>query len=470
MNNNNLPDNPNIEVIKAKETGLFTNYIFKAIPLAFDESMSYYETLCGLLNYLKNVIIPTVNNNADAVSELQNLYIELKEYVDNYFKNLDVQEEINNKLDEMVEDGTFDKIINQKLFGEINEKITNIENDIDVLNTDITLLIGDSYGQGVINGQVTPNSGWCYHYKNIDPNAISQSERGSGFTVGGSIDGYKFIDLLNQFNIENPLNVKKIVIAGGWNDRNSNIDTIKDAINLFMNTAKSKYVNAKIYLAMISNSKDNSENGSTGRLNLIRTIIPAYKSICKNGGIFINNINLILKNYSYFSYPDTTHPNDEAYKLIAQTLYSAVNGGNYNVDSDLIELNMNLPSGVTGKTNRNLFSYGQIIDEKLLLFPNGSDGMITFTNSITLNKNNKNIILENIVDSIPFLRKVSAYNGIPMDIAITDNTSNVYRKKCFMKIENNNIIFTIYFDDNETIEVKSIALNKGIYFCDANYS
>ena len=71
---NKLPDNPQIEVIKSGKTGLFTNYIYKAIPLAFDESMSYYETLCGLLNYLQNTIIPTVNNNADAVAELQSLY------------------------------------------------------------------------------------------------------------------------------------------------------------------------------------------------------------------------------------------------------------------------------------------------------------------------------------------------------------------------------------------------------------
>ena len=42
-----------INVEKIKPTGLFTNYIYKAIPLAFDESMSYYETLCGLLDYLK---------------------------------------------------------------------------------------------------------------------------------------------------------------------------------------------------------------------------------------------------------------------------------------------------------------------------------------------------------------------------------------------------------------------------------
>ena len=99
------------EVKKIKPTGLFTNYIYKSIPLAFDESMSYYETLCGLLYYLKNTVIPAVDNNADALIEVQNLMTQLQQYVNNYFNNLDVQEEINNKLDEMVEDGTLDQII-----------------------------------------------------------------------------------------------------------------------------------------------------------------------------------------------------------------------------------------------------------------------------------------------------------------------------------------------------------------------
>ena len=44
------------DVEKIKPTGLFTNYIFKAIPLAFDESLSYYECLCGLLSYLMQLL------------------------------------------------------------------------------------------------------------------------------------------------------------------------------------------------------------------------------------------------------------------------------------------------------------------------------------------------------------------------------------------------------------------------------
>lgn len=130
---NILPDNPQIEVIKSGRTGLFTNYIYKAIPLAFDESMSYYETLCGLLHYLKNVIIPTVNNNADAVAELQTLYEELRIYVDDYFKGLDVQEEINNKLDKMVEDGTLNNLIGAYIQPRIdaqNLEIQNFENNV----------------------------------------------------------------------------------------------------------------------------------------------------------------------------------------------------------------------------------------------------------------------------------------------------------------------------------------------------
>ena len=89
----------------------FRVFCQKVIPLAFDESMSYLELLYSLLHYLKETVIPAVNNNADAVTELQNLYNELKSYVDNYFENLDIQTEINNKLDEMAESGQLAEII-----------------------------------------------------------------------------------------------------------------------------------------------------------------------------------------------------------------------------------------------------------------------------------------------------------------------------------------------------------------------
>jgi len=85
------------------------------LPSSYLETMSYYEMLVWFVEFLKNQVIPVVNNNSLATQELQNLFTELQNYVNNYFDNLDVQEEINNKLDEMAEDGSLQEIISAYL-------------------------------------------------------------------------------------------------------------------------------------------------------------------------------------------------------------------------------------------------------------------------------------------------------------------------------------------------------------------
>ena len=82
-----------------------------AVPSSYLAGLSIEEQLLWLCSYLEKEVIPAVNNNGEAVEELQNLYVELKSYVDNYFDNLDVQEEINNKLDDMAESGDLEEII-----------------------------------------------------------------------------------------------------------------------------------------------------------------------------------------------------------------------------------------------------------------------------------------------------------------------------------------------------------------------
>lgn len=127
----------NFEFESKHVTGIFTNYIAKTLPLAFDDSMSYYECLCGLLDYINTQVMPNLNNVNDGLKELQNLYTELQSYVDNYFSNLDVQDEINNKLDNMAQEGTLLNIIKPYLsihFTEQDEKIENINQNIEVLS------------------------------------------------------------------------------------------------------------------------------------------------------------------------------------------------------------------------------------------------------------------------------------------------------------------------------------------------
>lgn len=125
------------------------------LPTSYLESMSYYEMLCWFCKYLENTINPAINNNAEALEELQS-------YVANYFDNLDVSEEINAKLDEMVEDGTMAEIINQEIFTELSNRVTSVENQLklsNVKNLSLSDLSGDTTViQNFYNGTVTWNS------------------------------------------------------------------------------------------------------------------------------------------------------------------------------------------------------------------------------------------------------------------------------------------------------------------------
>lgn len=85
------------------------------LPSSYKESLTYEEQLLWFFKYLDETVIPTLNNNADAIEEVQELYLQIKEYVDNYFENLDVQEEINNKLDDMALSGELQEIIDSYL-------------------------------------------------------------------------------------------------------------------------------------------------------------------------------------------------------------------------------------------------------------------------------------------------------------------------------------------------------------------
>lgn len=86
----------------------------KVLPLVYDDSLSYYELLCKVVDYL-NKTMENVNSLSENFDELQSAFNKLKNFVDDYFKNLDVQEEINKKLDEMAINGYFDDLISKYL-------------------------------------------------------------------------------------------------------------------------------------------------------------------------------------------------------------------------------------------------------------------------------------------------------------------------------------------------------------------
>lgn len=128
------------------------------LPTSYKESMTYEEQLLWLCNYIETEVIPKYNDNVEAINQLITLYNELKSYVDNYFENLDVQQEINNKLDEMAEGGELAEIITAYL--QLNGVLSF--NSISDLEAATNIIEGSSC---YILGEVNYNDGKGAYYK-----------------------------------------------------------------------------------------------------------------------------------------------------------------------------------------------------------------------------------------------------------------------------------------------------------------
>ena len=218
-----------INTVETLDTSPFKRMIMTIgeLPTSFIESMTYYELLAWFCDYLQNTIIPTVNNNAEAVEELQNLYIELKTFVDNYFDNLDVQEEINNKLDEMAEDGSLTALISayvDPIFNEftdgINETINDINETVNNQNSKINtienkvLAATSGTPQGAYQTYadlVAADPSHNYIYVVVaDGNWYYYNETASAWTAGGvyqssqGVIGYNYTDNLYDLSTISP--------------------------------------------------------------------------------------------------------------------------------------------------------------------------------------------------------------------------------------------------------------------------
>ena len=94
------------------------------------EAIDNYDLLCKVVEYLNNVVAQT-NNMIDDMN-----------YLLNWFNNLDVQDEINNKLDEMALSGELEDLLRNVRTATSNyisqtytKKETDFE-DVDLLNMD----------------------------------------------------------------------------------------------------------------------------------------------------------------------------------------------------------------------------------------------------------------------------------------------------------------------------------------------
>lgn len=128
----------------------FEYWVQSVLPSVYDDSLSYQELL-GRVVKLLNDVITNVNTDGENVTTLSNAFTAnfnelthaydlLQNYVNQYFENLDVQEEINRKLDTMAIDGTLSSLISPYVSAPVQEWL---ENNITIPESGI--LIDDSF-------------------------------------------------------------------------------------------------------------------------------------------------------------------------------------------------------------------------------------------------------------------------------------------------------------------------------------
>ena len=104
-----MSDNINFDYKNLSPFKWFVLENFPFIEADFD-ALTEWQLFCKIGKEM-NKIINSENTLGTQMENVTNAFINLQNYIIYYFDNLDVQEEINTKLNEMVEDGTFTDLL-----------------------------------------------------------------------------------------------------------------------------------------------------------------------------------------------------------------------------------------------------------------------------------------------------------------------------------------------------------------------
>lgn len=293
---------------------MFRNWVFQYFPFLENDfdALTDYELFCKICSY----VIEYSKDNEEMKAKI----LEFQ----NYFDNLDVQEEINNKLDEMAEDGTLDEIINQNIFEDLNNKIDNnkshqLSDNVQSFksNIDLSTTFPDDYG---ISGFVFTN------INSVTTGIVVANDWSAGGS-GGNKFTIKTFTYIND--VISDLTIKQALVDGHSND----ICLIDDTHLLI--------------IAMTHNYVYDIINNT---LTEITQLIP----YCRSCASYNNKIYLVA---------DYDHSTDAIVNAIYEIQFNE----------------LYVPSVVSTKTLENLYDYlkmqnqGMVIYEDLIIFPSYND-------------------------------------------------------------------------------------------------
>lgn len=409
------------------------------LPTSYKISWTYEEQVLECIRFIKEEVIPVINKNALATTELQEKFVELVNYVETYLENLDVQKEINNKLDEMVQDGTLSQIINNQIFTELNNKVQENTNNITenttqingILNTknkpfnmNKVIFIGDSYASRD-NNWVNP----LISKLGLQSNEYYIGALGSSGFVHQN-NGKNFLSLLQDIvgTIPSDLNnISHVIVCGGANDSLDEYSNILEKINEFSNYVNTNLPNAKLYIGEIGWTSD-----STKIIDYSKVIDAYTKCNENNNCYYLNNVHYTLHNYTLLE-TDKVHPTNIGCQELANSIHSALMTGSCNIIYTQNKHSINIGSGsfnVYETINNNMCSvYSNA--RNLLLGLTFDTILANGANFLTLGENIFDYVLGSYFEqNRTFIECIMTINGtreiVPCNIGINNNNLLLY--------------------------------------------
>lgn len=118
----------------------FRYWVQMALPAVYGDELSYYELLSKVVDAL-NTTLGNSNLLNNDVQELAHFVNQLSQWVQDYFKNLDVQKEIDSKLDKMAATGQLQEMVSN-LFTVFGQRISKVESDMTDLEANAVMVSG----------------------------------------------------------------------------------------------------------------------------------------------------------------------------------------------------------------------------------------------------------------------------------------------------------------------------------------
>lgn len=349
---------------------------FPFLEADFD-ALTNYQIMCKLAEYINKV------------AKNQNLVQENIKELNSWFDNLDVQDEIDNKLDEMAQSGQLTEIVTQYLqisgilaFNTISDmkasdnlingsfaktygentlldgygrfyKIRTIQNNDIVDEVNIIALknpnliaelvpekpekpvkhkyifIGDSYGE--LENQNTWIDVLIDKLELTENDYYRKTLGSTGFGNYNASTNKRFINLLediaNELTSDEKEKITDIIVCGGANDTIYSVEDLDPYIESFMTYAKQSFSNVKVYVGAIGFTMN-----PTNKNNMVN-VITSYNNVTKYGGYYLKGCENAIHYYPYFvkngMYPvsDQVHPNQDGSTKIGEAVYEAYTRG-----------------------------------------------------------------------------------------------------------------------------------------------